>query len=130
MLAYLRSAFPPTETRRAKQNNFLFNSLIFRATLFLLKGIENCFALMFGLMPNCGNGGVYPPAGGLRLGRGGIPVGMTLQPPPSATPSLACPSVADRRRRGLPFFSAKLEAVPISLARRLNMNLAYQKIII
>src|SRR4030042_457501 len=48
-------AFPPAETRRAKQNNFLFNSLIFRATLFLLKGIENCFALMFGLMPNGGN---------------------------------------------------------------------------
>ena len=36
----------------------------------------------------------------LRLGRGGIPVGMTLQPPPSATPSL-----------GLLFFSAELEAV-------------------
>src|SRR3989344_2656445 len=48
-------AFPPAETRRAKQNNFLFNSLIFRVTLFLLKGIENCFALMFGLMPNGGN---------------------------------------------------------------------------
>ena len=30
----------------SKQNNFLFNSLIFRATLFLLKGFENCFALL------------------------------------------------------------------------------------
>ncbi|MFH1956387.1 MAG: hypothetical protein ABIJ28_01955, partial [Patescibacteria group bacterium] len=44
-------AFPPAELRRAKQNNFLFIFLIFRETLFLLKGFENCFALMFGLMP-------------------------------------------------------------------------------
>ena len=36
--------------------------------------------------------------------------------PPSATPS-----------RGRFFFSAELEAVPISLARRLNMSLVYQK---
>ena len=37
------------------------------------------------------------------------------QPPPSATPSL-----------GLPFFSAELEAVPIPLARHLNLLLSYQ----
>jgi len=49
----LRVSARRTSASKAKQ--FSFNSLIFRATLFLLKGIENCFALMFGLMPNGGN---------------------------------------------------------------------------
>ena len=48
-------AFPPAEFRRAKQNNFLSIFCILRAPFFLLKGIENCFALMFGLTPNGGN---------------------------------------------------------------------------
>ena len=75
-------AFPPAETRRAKQNNFLFNSLIFRATLFLLKGIENCFALMFGLMPNSGNAS-HPTAPTAQNRRAKIPSPQ----PPSFSPA-------------------------------------------
>src|SRR3989344_8360757 len=74
-------AFPPAELRRAKQNNFLFNSLIFRATLFLLKGIENCFALMFGLMPNGGNAS-HPTAPTAQNRRAKI----SFPPPPSFFP--------------------------------------------
>ena len=55
-------AFPPAELRRAKQNNFLSIFCILRAPFFLLKGIENCFALMFGLMPNGGNASRPQPA--------------------------------------------------------------------
>src|SRR3989338_6105373 len=54
MLDYLRSAFPPAETQREKQNNFQFLlRKIWRAGVKKLK--ENCFALMSGLTPNGGN---------------------------------------------------------------------------
>ena len=71
-------AFPPAETRRAKQNNFLSIFCIFRAPFFLLKGIENCFALMFGLMPNGGNASHPQPAFGGQSRRAKIP---SPQPP-------------------------------------------------
>jgi hypothetical protein len=55
-------AFTPAELRRAKQNNFLSIFCILRAPFFLLKVIENCFTLMFGLTPNGGNAYHSPPA--------------------------------------------------------------------
>src|SRR3989338_10389575 len=85
-------AFPPAETRRAKQNNFLFNSLIFRTTLFLLKGIENCFALMFGLMPNGGNAS--------------HPTAPTAQNRRTKNPSPPPPSFLPARLGGQNFFRA------------------------
>jgi len=70
-------AFPPAEFRRAKQNNFLSIFCILRAPFFLLKGIENCFALMFGLMPNGGNAS-HPTAPTAQNRRAKIP---SPQPP-------------------------------------------------
>ncbi|OGM05476.1 hypothetical protein A2124_04470 [Candidatus Woesebacteria bacterium GWB1_37_5] len=74
--------FPPAETRRAKQKNFLFNSLFFRATFFLLKGFENCFALMFGIKPNGGNAS-HPTAPMVQNRRAKIPSPQ----PPSFSPA-------------------------------------------
>jgi len=66
-------AFPPAEFRRAKQNNFLSIFCILRAPFFLLKGFENCFALMFGLTPNGGNASHPQPAFGGQSRRAKIP---------------------------------------------------------
>jgi hypothetical protein len=71
-------AFPPAEFRRAKQNNFLSIFCILRAHFFPLKGIENCFALMFGLMSNGGNASHPQPAFGGQSRRAKIP---SPQPP-------------------------------------------------
>ena len=62
---------------------------------FFLKGFENCFALMFGLMPNGGNAS-------LRLGRGvnfypAPSFALVLGPPPN-------PLLPPRPRSDCPFF--------------------------
>ncbi|PIT97399.1 hypothetical protein COT77_01695 [Candidatus Berkelbacteria bacterium CG10_big_fil_rev_8_21_14_0_10_41_12] len=65
---------------------------------------------MFGLMPNGGNGGVYPATAGLQLGRGGIP-----PPNPFLFARLnACPSKFQRRRGRPEFFASGRRDTKIS----------------
>ena len=66
---------------QAPQNNFqiILRKRFWRAGVKKLK--ENCFTLMFGLMPNGGNAS-------LRLGRGGIPPPNPFLPP---RPRSDCP---------------------------------------
>ncbi|MBU0722500.1 hypothetical protein KKA93_03545 [Patescibacteria group bacterium] len=94
---------PSVSARRSsasKAKQFSFNSLIFRATLFLLKGFENCFAAPVRLwrnvlMPN-GENASHPCAYGAEQ------AGENSFPP---TPFLFA------RLIGLLFFSVELEAV-------------------
>ena len=66
-------SFRRLDIKTSKQNNFLSIFCILRAPFFLLKGFENCFALMFGLMPNGGNASHPQPAFGGQSRRAKIP---------------------------------------------------------